>query len=109
MGKKMEIPVSEMDDQMLQIHAMGVAYREAERRREETEKRAEEETKKLRQEIRDLETQLKEMTVAYQALMTRNNELGASLRKQEKELESLRKAREEKQTTGAAEERGQDK
>jgi len=65
MDNRKETPISEMDDQALQIHALGVAYREAERRREEadqrrekTEKRSEEAEKqceKLRLEIRDLD------------------------------------------------------
>ena len=37
MDNRKDIPVSEMDDRALQIHALGVAYREAERRREEAE------------------------------------------------------------------------
>jgi len=91
MGKKKDIPVSEMDDRELQVHALGVAYREAERRREEAEQQAE----NLRREIRDLEEQLKDMTGAYQTLMAKNAELAASLQKQ--------------QETESGKERGKDK
>ena len=91
MDNRKDIPVSEMDDRTLQIHALGVAYRDAERRREEAEQREE----KLRREIQDLEEQLKDMTGAYQALMAKNAELAASLREQ-------------KQETGNLQERGQD-
>ena len=90
MDNRKDIPVSEMDDRTLQIHALGVAYRDAERRREEAEQREE----KLRREIQDLEAQLKDMTSAYQALMAKNTELAASLRKQNQETEELQEKQE---------------
>lgn len=93
MDNRNDIPVSEMDDLSLQMHALGVAYREAERRREEAEQQAE----NLRQEVRDLAEQLKDMTGAYQALIVKNAELAASLRKQQQE------------TPEEEQERGQDK
>ena len=118
MDNRTGIPVSEMDDRALQMHALGVAYREAERRCEEAEHRcaeAEQRAERLGLEARDLEAQLQEMTEAYQALMTKNAELTASVRKQQKELEELRKApareqaaEEEKQDKKEPQERGQD-
>ena len=57
MDKITEMPISEMDDNMLQIRALSVAYRDAERRREEAERRAEQ----MKEEVADLEAQMKEM------------------------------------------------
>ena len=104
MDNRKETPISEMDDQALQIHALGVAYREAERRREEAEKQCE----KLRLEIRDLEGQLMQMTQVYQTLMAKNAELTSALRKLQAEAESRQKDGEEKQADTEPQERGQE-
>ena len=104
MDKKTETPVSEMDDNALQIHALGVAYREAERRREEAEKQAEQ----IKEEAADLEDQIREMAEAYQAVMAKNAELNAACRKQQEELERLRQELAEARRTREAGERGQD-
>jgi chromosome segregation ATPase len=111
MDNRKETPISEMDDQALQIHALGVAYREAERRREEAEKRREEAEKqceKRRLEIRDLEGQLMQMTQVYQTLMAKNAELTSALRKLQAEAESRQKGGEEKQADTEPQERGQE-
>lgn len=91
MDKITEKPISEMDDNALQIHALGVAYREAERRREEAEKQ----TEQMKEEAADLEAQIKEMAEAYQAVMVKNTKLNTACRKQQEELENLRQQREE--------------
>ena len=64
MEHKKETPVSGMDDSTLQMHALAVAYRDAERRCEDAEERE----RKLKREARDLEAQLQELTEAYQTL-----------------------------------------
>ena len=79
MDKRIDTPVSEMDDNMLQMHALSVAYRDAERRREEAEKRVEQ----MKAEARDLEAQMEEMATAYQVLMSKNAGLNAFCRKQQ--------------------------
>ena len=118
MDNRKETPISDMDDQALQIHALGVAYREAERRREEADQRREEAEKrseeaekqceKLRLEIRDLEGQLMQMTQVYQTLMAKNAEVTSALRKLQAEAESRQKDGEEKQADTEPQERGQE-
>ena len=104
MDKKTGTPISEMDDNALQIHALSVAYREAERRREEAEKKAEQ----MKGEAADLEAQIREMAEAYQAVMAKNTELNAACRKQQKEIDSLRQELAEARRVQKVAERGQD-
>ncbi len=96
MDKKPETPISQMDDHDLQLHALGLAYRDAERRREEAESRVE----KLERDYRDLEEQMKEMTAAYQAVMKKNAALSAGEKRLKAELETLRKSRPESARKG---------
>ena len=103
MDKITEMPISEMDDNMLQIRALSVACRDAERRREEAERRAEQ----MKEEVADLEAQMKEMAEAYQAMMSKNAAVNATCRKQREELESLRRELAEARGTQKAEEGGQ--
>ncbi len=100
MDKNSGTPISQLDDNALQIHALGMAYREAERRREEAEgqleelktrcRAAERKAEKLSREYRDLVEQMKEMTKAYQSVMKKNAALAAGMRHQAAELEKLR-------------------
>ncbi len=104
MDKMNEMPVSRMDDQALQIHALGVAYREAERLREAAEEKlkeleprrraAEEKAERTERELRDLEAQMKEMTEAYGAVMKKNAALAAENRSLQRSLQDLRQAQE---------------
>jgi hypothetical protein len=62
----------------------------------------------MKEETRDLEAQMEEMATAYQVLMSKNAGLNAFCRKQQEELESLRKALVEAQASQDTEERGND-
>ncbi|MBR5110481.1 MAG: hypothetical protein IK099_09815 [Clostridia bacterium] len=82
--KAADSPVFKMDDQALQIHAMVVAYRDAEQRCAEAESRMQE----LLVENDALNAQLKELTKAYQELMNKHSSLQVSSRDQKETLSS---------------------
>ncbi len=76
MDKKSETPVSEMDDQALQIHALGLAYRDAERRCAEAKQQAEQ----AKRDKQEMEVQLKEIAEAYYLLMKKSTDSGEEVR-----------------------------
>lgn len=78
MDKRPEMPVSEMDDRVLMVHALGVAYRDAERRYEE----AIQQTQKTKRENQEMAAQIREMAEAYEALMKKNADQGEEARRQ---------------------------